>query len=139
MNSESLRLRAVPGRFVVHRLSPESPIPPDLLDESPLFVGRTREELSIVCSADLEVQSDQTEGPWRMLQVVGPLDFSLIGILASLTEALARGGVSVFAVSTFDTDYLLVPDSSYGQALRSLEAAGHRLDEGASGGDEVSS
>ena len=65
---------------------------------------------------------------WRVLQVRGPLDFAEVGVLAALTEALARAGVSVFAVSTFDTDYLLVAGSMLDRAAQALRAAGHAVE-----------
>ena len=66
------------------------------------------------------------EGGWRVLAVRGPLAFELTGVLASLASPLAAAGVSIFALSTFDTDYLLVPGDRLETALAALEAAGHR-------------
>lgn len=67
----------------------------------------------------------QVERGWRALVVAGPLDFALVGILASLSNTLAVAGVSIFAISTFDTDYILVKEEKLGVALASLTAAGH--------------
>lgn len=67
------------------------------------------------------------QGGWRCLEVGGPLPFELTGVLASLASPLAAAGVPIFAVSTFDTDYLLVPGEKLEAALAALGAAGHRL------------
>ena len=64
---------------------------------------------------------------WRCLQVAGPLDFALTGVLASLAQPLAAAGVSIFAISTYDTDYLLVPDEALDASLAALRSAGHTL------------
>ena len=71
--------------------------------------------------------SVRSEGPWRCLEVAGPLAFSEIGILSSLTATLRSAGVSVFVFSTFDTDYLLVRQDKLAAATDSLEAAGHAI------------
>jgi hypothetical protein len=67
------------------------------------------------------------EGPWRALKVAGPLAFAWVGILAALSTCLAESGVSLFALSTFDTDYLLVKAQDLSKALSALEQAGHRV------------
>jgi len=84
-------------------------------------------EISLVCEAAQVPPDSVVEPGWRGLRVVGTLDFSLIGILANLTEALAKAGVSVFAVSTYDTDYLFVKAGSLYQAIRALEDSGHEV------------
>lgn len=88
---------------------------------------RTKDELSVVCP-DSAVPADvRHEAGWRALQVAGPLDFSLTGVLASLAGPLAAAGVSLFAVSTFDTDYVLVKEVQLAAAVRALEGAGHAV------------
>jgi hypothetical protein len=67
------------------------------------------------------------ERGWRCLQVAGPLDFSLTGVLASLASCLAEAKVSIFAISTYDTDYLLVQAEDLETAIRALRAAGHEI------------
>ncbi len=87
-------------------------------------------EISLVCEEEHVPDSCAAEKGWRGLRVCGVLDFSLIGILAGLTGTLARAGVSVFAVSTYDTDYLFVKKDSLEAAVQALKAAGYEIEEG---------
>lgn len=110
----------------VCRLNHDAPIPSWLpRTSSPLTaIVRTADELSIVCP-EAEVPADiHHEGPWRALRVAGPLDFALVGVLASLTVPLASAGVPVFTVSTFDTDYVLVRAGRLDAAVDALRDAG---------------
>ena len=80
-----------------------------------------------MCSESLLPQGIQSERGWRALQVLGPLDFSLTGILAGLAGTLAQAEISLFAISTYDTDYILVRDANLADACQSLQAAGYRV------------
>lgn len=93
----------------------------------PLHVSRTAEELSVVCPAARVPDGVRVEGPWQAIAVRGPLDFALTGVLASLAVPLADARISLFAVSTFDTDYILVRAADVAQAQAVLTAAGHRF------------
>ncbi len=88
----------------------------------------TEDEVSLVCVESAVPQGADVEGGWRCLKVEGPLSFSEVGILSSLTTTLAEAGVSLFAVSTWDTDYLMVKQESLETAIEVLEAAGHELE-----------
>jgi hypothetical protein len=91
---------------------------------------RTAEELSLVCAEDglpADTAAAVVSGGWRCMRVAGTLDFSLVGVLASLAAPLAAAGVSIFAVSTYDTDYLLVRADDLDRAADALHAAGHRV------------
>ena len=92
---------------------------------------RTATELSVVCASDAVPADISSKRPWRLLAVRGPLDFALTGILASLATPLADAGVSIFAMSTHDTDYLLVPEADVARAVQALRDAGHRVFGGA--------
>lgn len=81
----------------------------------------------MVCPAARVPSGVQREGGWRCLRVRGPLAFTEIGVLASLAAPLAAAGVPIFVLSTFDTDYLLIPGDRLETALAALDAAGHRL------------
>ena len=92
------------------------------------FLERTDEEVSLVCETSA-VQPNVTERDdgWRALRIQGTLDFSLIGILSKLTAVLAENGIGIFAVSTFNTDYILVKAETFGGAVRALAAAGYEI------------
>lgn len=90
-----------------------------------LSITRTPDELSIVCAEDDAPENAMVEGGWRAMKVEGPLDFPLVGILVSISAPLAEAGVSIFAVSTFDTDYVLVKEENLERAVSALEGAGH--------------
>ncbi|GAA0810860.1 ACT domain-containing protein [Spirilliplanes yamanashiensis] len=96
-------------------------------DKALLSVTWTPDEISVICPADRAPEGATVETPWRCLRVAGPLDLALTGILASLTAPLAAARVNVFAFSTYDTDYLLVPAVRVTEAVDALVAAGHRV------------
>ncbi len=118
-------LTLLPEPMAVCRLPADAPVPAGLLDAGFCSVTRTAEELSIVLPADRARAGWKTETGWRMLQVAGPLDFELTGIVAGLTTPLAEAGLPVFVVSTFDTDYLLVRSDRLDAAIEALREAGH--------------
>ena len=91
-----------------------------------VFTGATDGERSLVCPTDRAPGNTiaRSDG-WRAFRVAGTLDFSLVGILASLSKTLADAGVGIFAVSTFDTDYILTKAEDFDRALAALRAAGH--------------
>lgn len=92
------------------------------------FLSVTDEEMSLVCpESDAPGDAEHIDRGWRAFRVAGPLDFSLIGILADLSAALAAAGVGLFAVSTYDTDYLLVKETQLARAEEALIRAGHAV------------
>lgn len=116
------------GLLAVCRLAPTEDLPAWALGSGGFSsVTRTAGEWSVVCSEDVIPPGTQCERGWRIFQVAGPLDFSLTGILASIAGPLADRGVSVFVLSTYDTDYVMVKAQNLDQAARALEAAGHRV------------
>ena len=90
-----------------------------------VFIGRTEQEKSLVCPTTIVPQNttDREDG-WRAFRVCGKMDFSLVGILSGITGILAEGGISVFAISTYDTDYVLVKDDEFERALMALKNVG---------------
>ena len=97
-------------------------------DDAPYFVGRTDEELSLLCASDAVPEKTLArEDGWRGFRVRGQLDFSLVGILAGLSATLAENHIPIFAVSTYNTDYLFVREDSFERAVQALKAAGHEL------------
>jgi uncharacterized protein len=123
-----LNLRLWPQDFSICRLAPGDPVPNWAGGASGfLSVTRTPAELTVVCSKAVVPPEVRQEGGWGLLEVEGPLDFALTGILASLAGPLARAGVSIFALSTFDTDYVMVRRQQMEQGIQALESAGHRV------------
>ena len=123
-----MQLSLLAGSLAVCRLSAGS--------ELPAWVGRdgglcsvtwTEDELSIVCQESSVPAEVKAERGWVALKVAGPLDFALVGILAALATPLAQAGVSIFALSTFDTDYLLIKEPQLERARKVLEANGHQF------------
>ena len=124
MASRLFELKLTPGMFSVCRLAPDQDIPGWAVGEI-FSVTRTPEELSIVCLQDVVPDHINRESDWRCLRVVGPLEFSMVGVIASLTGTLATADISVFVVSTFDTDLLLVKEVDLAAAIAALKAVGH--------------
>ena len=123
-----LRLSVLPDSLAVCRLSADDPLPPWLPARGFVSVTRTADELSVVCAADAVPPEVRSEPGWRCLVVAGPLDFSLTGILASIASPLGEAGVSLFALSTFDTDYVLVKGNTLEAAAVALQGAGHTVE-----------
>jgi hypothetical protein len=121
-----LSLSVVPDRLAVCRLPPGSAIPA-APSRGFWCVTRTADELSIVLPEEARQPEWQAETGWRALRVDGTLDFALTGILAALATPLAAAGVSLFAISTFDTDYVLVREPDLDKAKRALAADGHTV------------
>ena len=122
-----LRLQVLPGKFAICRLEPGAAVPPWIAVGSFLSVTRTPAELSIVCEQETIPQDVRCERGWKCIAVEGPLPFSETGVLASLAAPLADAEVSISAISTFDTDYVLVQEVHLQRALETLEAAGHQV------------
>ena len=122
-----LNLTLLPNTFAVSRFAPDAPIP-DWATTAPVFsITRTEEELSIVAPESVTPDDVRAERGWRALKLEGPFDFALTGVLASVLQPLADARVSIFAISTFDTDYVLVRFESLNYAISALRAAGHRV------------
>jgi uncharacterized protein len=126
-----LDLDLLPDEYAVCRLPAGSPLPTSLAtgpdDKSIRNVSWTPDELSMICRTDHVPEGATVEAPWRCLRVVGPLDFALTGVLASVVGPLAEARVNIVTFSTFDTDYLLVPSVRLAEAVEKLIAAGHRF------------
>jgi hypothetical protein len=120
-----LELSLLPERFAVSRLAADSPIPA-WATQGPFFsVTRTSDELSLVTEFSRVPVGIQSQPGWRVLKVHGPFVLSEIGVLAALATPLAEAKISLFAVSTFDTDYLLVASETLSAGIAALERAGH--------------
>ncbi len=125
MSAHRLTLRVVPGTFAVCRLPADAPLPAWAAQANPVSITRTADELSIVGDASLVPADVKAARGWSWLALQGPFDFALTGVLASVLDPLAAAGVSIFAVSTYDTDHVLVRTADLPRALAALTAAGH--------------
>jgi hypothetical protein len=122
-----LELTLLPERFAISRFASDAPIP-QWATQGPFFsVTRTGDELSVVTELSRVPVGVQSQPGWRVLKVHGPFVLSEIGVLASLAAPLAEAKISLFAVSTFDTDYLLVASETLPAAIAALERAGHTI------------
>ncbi|HEX2952634.1 MAG TPA: ACT domain-containing protein [Bacillota bacterium] len=122
-----MKLQLLDERFGVCRLAPDEVLGSWAMNGKFCSVTRTADELSVVCLEERIPENVRSERGWRCIQVVGPLDFSLVGILAKLSSILAEASVSIFAISTFDTDYILLKESNLDGAVQALREAGYEI------------
>jgi hypothetical protein len=128
-NTERRRLRfgQLPGPYAIVRLPPDATIPKRVTKGNFISITRTADELSVVCPA-ANIPQDVDPGPrWICLKLEGPFPFSQTGVLLSFIEPLSNNGVPIYAISTYDTDYVLVQEEFVEAALNALRTAGHEL------------
>jgi len=125
-----LSLTLLSQSFTIHRLSPDMEIPLPALRSPFLAITRTDDELSLVLPDSVEIESEKSEAGWACFKVEGPLEFGLVGVMAGIAGALAKAGVSIFALSTFDTDYILVKREQAQAAWGALVSAGYQVRQG---------
>lgn len=125
-----LTLRLLPNRLAVCRLASNAGFPSWLGQGDFRSVTWTRDELSVVCDESAVPEGVRCEPGWRCFMVEGPLDFHLTGVLSSIVDPLARAGISIFALSTFDTDYVLVRGEDTKKAIAVLTNKGHSIQTG---------
>jgi len=118
-----LNLKILDGSFSIHRLSPKNEIPIQIYQGQFFSITKTDEEISVVCSSSVYLNSESSETDWSCIKVLGPLDFSLTGILADISAILAKAEISIFAISTFDTDYILIKSEKLQAAKKALQQA----------------
>jgi len=128
MESESLHLEIEPFQVGLFKLPPSSQIPQWVFESSFYSITKTLEELSILCTDSVIPREIIAERNWSCFRLMGSIDFSTTGVLASLADPLARAGISIFSVSTFETDYLLVRKDKLQDAIACLEQAGHVIE-----------
>lgn len=115
------------GIFAICRLNPEQPIPEWAFSDSFSSVTKTSDELSIICWQDSVPEEVAKNGNWRCLKIEGPLDFSAVGILNSISQPLAKNGISILAISTYETDYIFVKEEQLPETLKILMKEGHEV------------
>jgi hypothetical protein len=122
-------LTLLPGSFAIVHLATDAPFPRWALQGNFFSVTRTSDEVSVVCAAGQVPKDVKAEAGWRVLKLKGPFALSEVGVLAALAAPLAEAKASLFAISTFDTDYLLVSEKQLLAAIEALRGAGHRISE----------
>ena len=120
MKNSKLTLSILPGKLAVSLLEKNDSIPSWALKSVFFSISRTKDELSIVCMEKFVPQGVKFEGNWRAIKVEGKFDFSVTGVLSSLSNPLAEAKISIFAISTFNTDYILVKNENLVKAKRIL-------------------
>jgi hypothetical protein len=121
-----LTLSVLPETLAICRLDRDAAIPAWAMGEF-VSITRTTDELSIVCDERAVPSGVKADRGWRALKIAGPLDLALTGVLASIAVPLAEAKINIFAISTFDTDYVLVKAERLDQAVGALRSAGHRV------------
>lgn len=122
-----MKLKKMPYNLTVSKTQSISDI--DLSSDF-FFIGMTDEELSLVCrTEDVPEKTVERDDGWRGFRIEGVLDFSLVGILSKLSTILAENGIGIFAVSTYNTDYILVKAENFERAMAVLAAAGYEVEE----------
>ena len=120
-----MNLETLPGKYTVCKVSMMQDI---YLGMEFCFIGKTGDEISLVCrTQDTPRNVTEREDGWKGFRVAGTLDFSLSGILSKLSGILAENGIALFAVSTYNTDYILVREYDFEKAVTALKAAGYRF------------
>ena len=123
----TLRFRRMAGPYAIVRLAPEAPVPEWATKGEFNSITRTPEELSIVCPADNVPDEINSPNDWMCLKLEGPFPFSQTGVLLTFIEPLSSKGIPIFAISTFETDYVLIQEEWARAALNALKHAGHEL------------
>jgi uncharacterized protein len=124
---QKLKFRWLPGAYAIVRLAPDGSVPEWATTGEFTSITRTSGELSIVCPTENLPNDVSSPHRWICLKLEGPFPFSQTGVLLSFIEPLSSNGIPIFAISTYDTDYVLIQEEFAGMALEMLQAAGHEL------------
>lgn len=122
-----LKFRWLHGPYAIVRLNSDSLIPDWATKGDFNSISRTTDELSIVCPSENLAPDVHSPHRWICLKLEGPFPFSQTGVLLSFIEPLSNNGVPIFAISTYETDYVLIPEEFAGMAIAELQRAGHEL------------
>ena len=122
-----LTLKLLKDKYSVCRLDKNNEIPKWIFDEEIFSITKTEDELSIVCLQDKISNDIICEKDWKILKIEGPLDFSLIGILSKISTLMANNKISIFAISTYDTDYILIKEEFIDKAIEILKSNNYNI------------
>lgn len=125
----ALTLTVLPQPLAVCRLAADAALPEWAISQGWFCIMRTADELSVVCGQQQVPAGIKAEFGWRALKFEGPFDFSLTGILLAVADPLAQAGISIFALSSYDTDYVLVRGAQFEAAIVVLQQAGHQINQ----------
>lgn len=127
MTASGQQLELLPETYAVARLGGQAEVPAWALTGALSSITRTAQELSILCPQSSMPAEVEAQRGFRCLRVVGPLEFDQVGVLESMARPLALAGVSIFVISTYNTDYLLLPASDLERGIAALSKAGHEI------------
>ncbi|MFT4939094.1 MAG: hypothetical protein ACI88A_002126 [Paraglaciecola sp.] len=120
-------LAVLSDSFTIHSLPGDAAIPPQVFTAPVYFIGKTQDELSLVVPNTIEIQSDDFDTDWRVLEVLGPLSLSMVGIMAQIGGVLAKAKISILVLSTFETDFFLVKQADLQNASAALNKDGYKV------------
>jgi uncharacterized protein len=123
----SLDLKVFPGEYSILKFPPTADIPSWIFSSAFMSITRAEDEISIVIpSGQIKTEFEESKA-WRLLKLIGPFDFNLTGILASVLNPLAEEGIGIFALSTYNTDYVMVQSKDLDATTKVLKAASHNV------------
>ncbi|MGY8700912.1 MAG: ACT domain-containing protein [bacterium] len=127
MDSTKIVLSILEETYIIHKLDQSTKLPEGPTECEFYSLSNSQEELSLVCPEQILIQSENSSPNWKCLKVAGPLDLKLTGILAGLSDTLEKAKISIFAISTFETDYLLIQKQVLETAKTALKSAGYKF------------
>ena len=127
MDSTKIVLSILEETYIIYKLDQSTNLPEELIECEFYSLSNSQEELSLVCPEQILIQSENSSPNWKCLKVAGPLDLKLTGILAGLSDTLEKAKISIFAISTFETDYLLIQEQVLETAKTALKSAGYKF------------
>lgn len=122
-----MQLEILDDKLKVIKLKANETVPEIIFKQEFYSITKTNEELSIVINEDIDIQSDIIEYNWRAIRIIGTLDFALIGILSKISTILAQAKIPIFAISTYNTDYILVKSDKLEKAIEVLEQNNYEI------------
>jgi hypothetical protein len=127
MTQRQLKLSLLKDKYAICTLPNDTPIPDWALTQSLISITRTGKELTIVCRMDSIPSELQSDLNWRCFRIDGSFDLNQIGVISSISSPLADAGISIYVISTYDTDYFLVQDKNVEQTISTLSNSGHSI------------
>ena len=127
MDSTKIVLSILEETYIIHKLDQSTNLPEELIECEFYSLSNSQEELSLVCPEQMLIPSENSSPNRKCLKVAGPLDLKLTGILAGLSDTLSRAKISIFAISTFETDYILIQKQVLETAKSALKSAGYKF------------